>query len=162
MDFRSRRTAPVGGVNLPCYGKMRAEDFVRKYAMSNRSGPGRERGKATQGASSPVRTIVDGLLELVGSPEAKGERSEARCAASSGPRGPLYRAVTTSKVTKCAPSSGAPASVGGCYWKQTRPHKVARNGEPKGLREDTEPAKKAQARRPVYGAMVMPSRWPQK
>ena len=162
MEGRGRGTEPIGAAYMPHYSKRRAEDFVRKHAMSSRSNQGRGQSKATQGASSPVRTIVDGLLELVGSPEAKGERSEARCAASSGPRGPLYRAVTTSKVTKCAPSSGAPASVGGCYWKQTRPHKVARNGEPKGLREDTEPAKKAQARRPVYGAMVIPSRWPQK
>ena len=162
MEGRGRRTAPIGGVGMPHYSKMRAEDFVRKHAMSSRSNQGRGQSKAAQGVSSPVRAIVDGLLELAGSPEAKGERSEARCAASSGPRGPLYRAVTTSKVTKCAPSSGAPASVGGCYWKQTRPHKVARNGELKGLREDTEPAKKAQARRPVYGAMVIPSRWPQK
>lgn len=162
VEGGGRRTEPIGAAYTPHYSKMRAEDFVRRHALSNRGRPEREARQSRTGISSPVRTIVGGLLELVGSQEAKGERFEARCVASSGPRGPLYRAVITSKVTKCAPSSGAPISAGDWYQKQTRPHEVARNGEPKGLREDTEPAKKAQARRPVYGAMVIPSRWPQK
>ena len=159
MDFQSRRTTPISRANVPSYSKMRAEDFVRKHALSNRGGRSGEQGKAAQGVSSPVRTIVDGLLELVGRVEAKGERPEARCAVSSGPRGPLYRAVITCKVTECAPSSGAPVSAGDWYGKQTARSRAARNGGPMGRREDSESAKKAMARRPACGAMVLPSAW---
>lgn len=162
MDFQGRRATPIGRANVPSYSKMRAEDFVRKHALSNRGGRSGERGKAAQEAGSPVRTIVDGLLELVGRVEAKDERPEARCAASSGPRGPLCRAVTTCKATECAPSSGDPVSVGDWYGKQTAGSRATSNGEPMGRREDSEPAKKATARRPACGAMVIPSAWPGK
>ena len=162
MEGRGRGTEPIGAAYMPNYSKRRAEDFVRKHAMSSRSNQGRGQSKVAQGVSSPVRAIVDGLLELAGSLEAKGESSKARCAASSGPRGPLYRAKITSKATECAPSSGAPISAGDWYWKQARPHKVARNQELLERRGGAGPTKKAQARRPVYGAMVVPSAWPQK
>lgn len=162
MKARGWRTEPIGAAFMSNYNRVRAEDSVGEHAMSSRNGRSRGQGKAAQEGSSPVRTIVDGLLELAGSLEAKGKRSEVCCAASSGPRGPLYRATITSKVTECAPSSGTPISAGEHYWKQTCPHKVAGNGELSERREDVEPTKKAPARRPVYGAMVMPSAWPQK
>lgn len=163
MDFRGQKTAPIGGVNLPHYSKMRAEDFVRKCALSNRDGQSGKQSKNAQGASSSVRTIVDGLLmKLVVPPEAKGERSEECYAASSGPRGPLYRAVITCKVTECAPSSGPSISVGEWCGKQTARSRATRNGELVGWRKDTRPTKKAPARRPACGEMVIPSAWPGK
>ena len=163
MDFRGQKTAPIGGVNLPHYSKMRAEDFVRKCALSNRDGQSGKQSKNAQGASSSVRTIVDGLLmKLVVPPEAKGERSEECYAASSGPRGPLYRAVITCKVTECAPSYGPSISIGEWYGKQTARSRAARNGEPMGWRKDSGAARKATARRPARGAMVLPSARPSK
>ena len=129
VEGGGRRTEPIGAAHMPHHSKMRAEDFVRRHALSNRGRPEREARQSRTGISSPVRAIVDGLLELAGSLEAKSESSKARCAASSGPRGPLYRAKITSKATECAPSSGAPISAGDWYWKQTRPHKVAGNQE---------------------------------
>lgn len=162
MDFRGQKTAPTGGVNLPHYCKMRAEDFVRKCALSNRGGQSGRQSKTAQEAGSPVRTVVDGLLKLVGRAEAKDERPGARYAASSGPRGPLYRAVITCKVTECAPSSGPSISVGEWCGKQTARSRATRNGELVGWRKDTRPTKKAPARRPACGEMVIPSAWPGK
>ncbi|OUP51657.1 hypothetical protein B5F19_14270 [Pseudoflavonifractor sp. An184] len=85
-----------------------------------------------------------------------------KSAQNSNTRGPICSAVVTSEATKHAPRSGAPVSVGDWYEKQRAGSRATRNGETAGWREDAGSAKRAPARRPVYGAMVLPSAWSRK
>lgn len=127
--YRGRRSAPMDMINHHRYDKMRAENFVRTYALPSSKSHSEEKNKSAQNSNTS---------------------------------GPICSAVVTSEATKHAPRSGAPVSVGDWYGKQRAGSRATRNGEPVGWREDAGPAKRAPARRPVYGAMVLPSAWSRK